>query len=148
MSTAEAEPISTAALMFIAHRAAETRVFEALQAAGFDDLTLAQCRIGQRLRRDGIRLTDLAEQARITKQTAGALVDELQRAGYVVRVPDPADARARLVMLSERGERLCAAAAAELAAVEAEWRAHLGEPAFAQLRDGLSALREITDPYR
>ncbi|WP_193048326.1 MarR family winged helix-turn-helix transcriptional regulator [Mycolicibacterium baixiangningiae] len=134
--------------MFIAHRAAESRVFDALRAAGFDDLTLAQCRIGQRLNPAGIRLTDLAEQARVTKQTAGALVDELERAGYVVRRPDPADARARLVMLSRRGERLCAAAAAELAKVEGEWRAHLGDAAFTQMRGGLLALREITDPYR
>lgn len=137
----------TAMLMFVAHRATESRVFEALRAAGFDDLTMAQCRIGQRLNRDGIRVTDLAEQARITKQTAGALVDELERSGYVVRRPDPADARARLVMLSDRGEKLCAAAAAVLAEVEDEWRAHLGHTRYEQLREALVSLREITDPY-
>lgn len=135
-------------LMSVAHRAAETRIHEALRAAGFDDLTLAQSRIGQRLRPDGIRLTDLAEEARVTKQTAGALVDELERAGYVVRRPDPTDARARLVMLSDRGQRLCAAAAAELAEVEREWRAHLGAERFDRLREAMVSLREITDPYR
>ncbi|WP_199178132.1 MarR family transcriptional regulator [Mycobacterium hubeiense] len=133
--------------MFVAHRAAETRVYEALRAAGFDDLTMAQCRIGQRLSPNGIRLTDLAEQARVTKQTAGALVDELERSGYVVRKPDPADARARLVTLSARGRKLCAVAAAEVAKVEAEWRAHLGDTAYRQLTEALLALREITDPY-
>ena len=56
------EPTS-ALLMFVAHRAAEARVFEAVRAAGFDDLTVAQSRIGQRLNREGIRVTDLAEQA-------------------------------------------------------------------------------------
>jgi MarR family len=44
--------------------------------------------------RPGTRLTVLAEAARITKQTAGALVDQLERSGYVVRRPDPTDARA------------------------------------------------------
>jgi DNA-binding MarR family transcriptional regulator len=134
--------------MSIAHRAAETRILATLHAAGFDDLTLAQCRIGQRLSPDGIRITDLAEQASVTKQTASALVDELERSGYVVRKQDPADARARLVTLSARGRRLCAAAAAELARVEAEWRDHIGAEAFAALNDALVALREITDPYR
>lgn len=100
------------------------------------------------LQPDGIRLTDLAEQASVTKQTTGALVDELERAGYVVRKPDPADARARLVTLSARGRRLCAAAASELAKVEAEWREHLGTEAFTALTGALVALREITDPYR
>ncbi|KUI30851.1 MarR family transcriptional regulator [Mycobacterium sp. IS-1742] len=143
-----AETPSVTTLMFVAHRAAETRIFDALRAAGFDDLTLAQSRIGQRLRPDGIRLTDLAEEARVTKQTAGALVDQLERAGYVVRTPDPTDARARLVMLSDRGRRLCAAAASELAVVEREWRSHLGAETFDRLHEAMVSLREITDPYR
>jgi DNA-binding MarR family transcriptional regulator len=134
--------------MFVAHRSAEARVVEAVRAAGFDDLTLAQSRIAQRLDREGIRVTDLAEQAGVTKQTAGALVDELEAAGYVTRKPDPADARARLVMLTHRGEKLCATAAAEIARVEAAWRAHLGAAAYDELRTALVSLREITDPYR
>lgn len=139
---------NTATLMFIAHRAAETQVFNALRTAGFDDLTPAQSRLAQRLSPTGIRVTDLADQAGVTKQTAGALVDELERGGYVVRRPDPADARARLVVLSERGERLCTAAAAEVATIEAHWRAHLGAEAFEALRAALLELRILTDPYR
>jgi DNA-binding MarR family transcriptional regulator len=134
--------------MFVAHRAAESRVFEAVRAAGFDDLTLAQSRICQRLNREGMRITEIAEQAGVTKQTAGALVDELAAGGYVSRRPDPVDARARLVILTDRGEQLCAAAGAEIGEVEAEWQTHLGAKAYAELRSALAALREITDPYR
>jgi DNA-binding MarR family transcriptional regulator len=141
------EPTS-ALLMFVAHRAAEARVVDALRASGFDDLTLAQSRIAQRLNREGIRVTDLAEQAGVTKQTAGGLVDELEAGGYVTRRPDPADARARLVVLTDRGERLCTTAAAEVARVEADWRAHLGAKAYDELRAALVSLREVTDPYR
>ncbi len=93
----------TAVLMFVAHRDVESRVMAALAEAGIDDLTIAQSRLLQRLNPAGMRLTDLAEQARVTKQTAGALVDQLERAGYVVRRPDPSDARARLVTLSDTG---------------------------------------------
>ncbi|MET0898810.1 MAG: MarR family transcriptional regulator [Mycobacterium sp.] len=139
---------STPLLMFVAHRAAEGQVFEALRATGFDDLTLAQCRMAQRLSPSGIRLTELAEQARITKQTAGALVDELERSGYVTRQPDPTDARARLVVLTDRGAHLCRAAAAEVAQIETQWRRHLGARAYRQLSESLVALRDITDPYR
>lgn len=141
------ESPSSALLMLVAHRAAETRVYEALKAAGFDDFTMAQCRIAQRLQPNGIRLTDLAEQAQVTKQTAGALVDDLERAGYVSRSRDPADARARLVLLTSRGTALCARAAAEVAAIESEWQAHLGAEAYRGLRQALLALRDITDPY-
>ena len=137
-----------ATLFFVAHRAAETQIMEALRANGFDDLTVAQCRIIQRLSPNGVRITELAEQAQVTKQTAGALIDELERSGYVLRRPDPADARARLIVLSARGRKLCAAAAVEVAKVDDEWRTHVGAPAYRQLRKMLMSLREITDPYR
>ncbi|SEH70506.1 DNA-binding transcriptional regulator, MarR family [Mycolicibacterium rutilum] len=145
--------MSTATLMFIGHRAAEARVMEALVAAGADDITLAQSRLMQRLdlrnvNSTGMRLTDLAEQARVTKQTAGALLDQLERSGYVVRSPDPNDARARLVTLSDKGMAVCRAAGEEIAKLEDEWRAHLGTRRFEQLREALLALREITDPYQ
>jgi DNA-binding MarR family transcriptional regulator len=139
---------NAALLMFIAHRAAEARVLEAVRTAGFEDLTLAQSRIAQRLNREGIRVTDIAEQAGVTKQTASGLIDELEVNGYVTRRPDPADARARLVVLTDRGEWLCGTAAAEIAKVEIEWREHLGAKAYDELRAALVSLREITDPYR
>lgn len=142
------EPPSIATLLLVAHRAAETKVMEALRATGFDDLTVAQCRIAQRLSPSGIRVTELAEQAGVTKQTAGALIDELERNGYVVRQPDPADARARLVVLRARGRKLCAAAAAEVTRIEDEWRSQFGATAYRQLREMLTSLGEVTDPYR
>lgn len=138
---------NAATLMFIAHRAMESRVMEAVAAAGADDITLAQSRLIQRLDPRGMRLTDLAEQARVTKQTAGELVGQLERAGYVQRNPDPSDARARLVGLTDKGVDLCRTANAEVVRVEKEWRSFLGERAFERMHDALLALREITDPY-
>ncbi len=120
----------------------------ALTAAGVTDVTLAQSRLLQRLSPAGTRLTELADQARVTKQTAGALIDQLERSGYVVRRPDPSDARARLVTLSEKGADLCRVAAEEVARVERQWREHLGARPFDALRAALLSLREITDPYR
>lgn len=139
---------NTAVLMFIAHRDVESRVMAALAESGAEDLTIAQSRLMQRLDPGGMRLTDLAEQARVTKQTAGALVDQLERAGYVTRRPDPTDARARLVTLSDTGVEVCRRAGAEVQRVEARWREHLGDKAFDAMRDALISLREITDPYR
>jgi DNA-binding MarR family transcriptional regulator len=123
-------------LCFIVYRAMEARVLADLAAAGFGDTTAAQGRVFARIDPDGTRLTDLAERALITKQTAGFLVDQLERAGYVRRVPDPRDARARLVARQTEAK------------VEAEWTAHLGEEATTQLRHALARLRDITDPYR
>jgi DNA-binding MarR family transcriptional regulator len=135
-------------LCFIAYRAMETRVMDAVLAAGFDDITLAQARMFARIGPGGTRLTDLAEQAQVTKQTAGFLVDQLERGGYVRREPDPGDARARLVRITPRGQAAVTAARAAESSVEAEWARHLGRTATAQLRRALTQLREITDPYQ
>jgi DNA-binding MarR family transcriptional regulator len=135
-------------LLFVAYRAMESRVLDAVAAAGFDDITLAQARVFQRIGPDGTRLSELAAAAQVTKQTAGFLVDQLERAGYVERVPDPTDARARLVRIGRRGRAAAPVAAAAVAAVEAEWTEHLGERSMAQLRRALARLREVTDPFR
>jgi DNA-binding MarR family transcriptional regulator len=133
-------------LFFVAHRAVEQRVLAALRAAGFE-ATLAQSRLFARVAEEGSRLTELAESAQITKQTAQFLVDQLEAIGYVERAPDPTDARARLVRIAARGR-----AAQELARevegqVTEEWSRHLGAREFAQLRRTMERLRQITDPY-
>jgi DNA-binding MarR family transcriptional regulator len=135
-------------LLFLPYREMETRVFAGLAAAGFGDLTPAQARVFQRIAPAGSRLTDLAAQAGITKQSAGFLVDQLERSGYVDRIPDPEDGRARLVRISERGARSVEASRHIVAQVEAEWTAHLGVTRMARLRAILTDLREITDPWR
>jgi DNA-binding MarR family transcriptional regulator len=147
---ADLEPIdelNTGLLLYIPYRAMEARVFKALAAAGQEDFTPAQARVFQRIAPGGSRLTDLAEQASITKQSAGFLVDQLERAGYVERVPDPSDARARLVRIAERGHQAIPLAAEVVSQVEAEWIEHLGKRRMGQLREILTKLRQITDPY-
>jgi DNA-binding MarR family transcriptional regulator len=133
--------------LFIPYRYTEDRMFRAMQDAGFDDWTLAQCRVFQRVARDGSRLTDLADQAQMTKQSAGVMVDQLERLGYVRRVPDPTDGRARLIMIEARGQRALDVALATLDDILAEWKAYLGTRNFTLLHEILLQLREITDPY-
>lgn len=140
--------LPTSLLMFIAARAAADRIFRAVQDAGFDDVTIAQSRLLMGIDTEGTRLSTLAERAQIAKQTATALVDKLERAGYVERVPDPSDGRARLVRMTPRAEAALPTARAEEDRIEAEWRAYLGAERMDQLRQALTALRDITDPYR
>jgi len=135
MPSDAAEELNIGLLLFIPYRALENRVFRALADAGFGDITTAQARVFQRIGPNGSRLTELAEAARITKQTAGFIVDQLERAGYVERTPDPSDARARLVRITERG------------AATIPIGSKVGARRMGQLRDTLARLREITDPY-
>src|SRR6202042_451861 len=133
--------------LLIPYRYAEDRLFRAIQDAGFDDWTLAQVRVFQRLGPDGSRLIDLADQAQMSKQSAGVLVDQLERLGYVRRVPDPTDGRARLIVIEERGRRGVEGAAATSSELLSEWRPYLGTRNFTLLHQILDQLREITDPF-
>ena len=144
----EGRPLNIALLCFIVYRGMEDRVLRDLAAAGFEDLTVAQGRVFARIGPKGTRVSELAEQARVTKQTAGFLVDQLERAGYVRREPDPTDARARLVVIADRGLAAVEVARRTEAEVQAEWTRHLGRRATAQVHQALTRLREITDPYR
>jgi DNA-binding MarR family transcriptional regulator len=134
-------------LLFIPYRNLEKRLFDRLREAGFDDFTPAQARVCQRIAEEGSRITDLAEAANITKQSAGFLVEQLERAGYVERVPDPTDARARLVKVADRGRAAAVIADAMVAEIEAEWEQYLGKTRMRQLKETLTKLRELTDPY-
>jgi DNA-binding MarR family transcriptional regulator len=143
----DAQPVDLGVALFIPYRYMEDRIFRAIQDAGFDDWTLAQVRVFQRMAPDGSRLTDLADQAQMSKQSAGVLVDQLERLGYVRRVPDPTDGRARLIVIEERGRRAAEVVMATSTEILAEWTAYLGTRNFMLLHQILDQLREITDPY-
>ncbi|MET9358174.1 MarR family transcriptional regulator [Streptomyces sp. NPDC006617] len=133
--------------LFIPYRYTEDRLFRALQDAGFDDWTLAQCRVFQRIAPNGSRLKDLANQAQMTKQSASVMVDQLEDLGYVRRIPDPTDGRARLIVIEQRGRRAVEVAMATLDEIYGEWKTYLGTRNFTLLHQILDQLREITDPY-
>lgn len=114
---------------------------------GFADLTAPQARVAARLDEHGTRLTTLAEASGLSKQATAHLVGQLERSGYVDRVADPADARAKLIRLSERGRAAQARAREMEAIIDAEWRRHLGSADYAQLRQALVNLRVRTEPY-
>ena len=141
-------PLNIGLLCFIVQRAMEDRVLADIAAAGFDDVTIAQARVLARVSSKGTRITELAERARVSKQTVTFMVDQLERAGYVRRVPDPSDARARLVVFADRGLAAQEVARRTEAVVQEEWTRHLGRRATARLHQILTQLREITDPYR
>ena len=94
---------------------------ERLQADGYTDITTAHHPVFYNLDLFGTRLTELAARAGMTHQSMGELVAALVELGYLERVPDPVDRRARLVVLTPRGRKAARLARAEVADIDAEW---------------------------
>jgi len=91
---------------------------------------------------DGTQVSELARRAQITKQSMADLVRHLERHGYVERVPDPADRRAKLVRATPRGREVYAVARDAVAEIEREWTARLGETKMRRLRELLLELND------
>lgn len=89
---------------------------------------------------EGSRLTELAERARMTKQSVGEVTTDLEQRGYVERVPDPADGRAKIIRLTERGHEAQTLGFELIAEIEREWGERIGEERVAALRDALEAV--------
>ncbi|MER5213389.1 MarR family winged helix-turn-helix transcriptional regulator [Streptomyces sp. NPDC002838] len=138
MQNSEAMALS-AALLAVAGELTQ-RIHEGVVARGFEGLRPAHGFAFTRLTPDGATVTDLAGHLGVTKQAASQLVDEIVRKGYAERRPHPDDARARLVVLTERGWA-CTRAAEEAAAEAVEaWVELLGEGEVRALRDQLARI--------
>lgn len=94
---------------------------------------------------DGLRLGELARRARLSKQTMTTAVRRLERDGLAERRPDPADARASLVFLTDRGRRFEPVAAATLADLDRLVRRRLDDARVEELRTALRELLELGD---
>jgi DNA-binding MarR family transcriptional regulator len=140
------EPLNLGLLLFIPYRAMESAVLAELSAHGHP-LTISQARVFQRIGPEGSRPGELAEATQLTKQTLGSILDQLESAGYVARVADPRDGRARLVTITAAGHELVELSRPVVRAVEAAWTEHLGPTRTRQLREALTELRTITDPF-
>ncbi|HET7091885.1 MAG TPA: MarR family transcriptional regulator [Thermomicrobiales bacterium] len=114
----------------------------ALAAAGFADIRSAHMPVLQALtwRCGGLRATELAAEARITKQSMGYLVDALEAGGYVERAPDPGDRRAKVVRLTAKGRAAVRTVRAAVRRAEADWGMRIGADRVAQLRSILDDL--------
>lgn len=76
---------------------------------------------------EGTRITDLAERLGVTKQAVSPLVDELEDMGALVKIPDPRDGRAKLVVFSEEGQRGLVEGMTLLGQLESEFAAAIGQ---------------------
>jgi DNA-binding MarR family transcriptional regulator len=127
-------------LLQIASEAMLAEFREELTKHGYEDLRPTHGCVFRFVREDGMRLTELATHAGITKQSAGELVDDLVGLGYVERIADPADKRAKLICLTERGREAQRVGFNLFTKIEQRWAEHFGEQRLEQLRELLEEI--------
>lgn len=100
----------------------------------------SQMRLLQMVPAEGSRVTDLAERARMTKQSLGEIVSRLEAAGWVASRRDVQDARVRWVVRTAAGDVVSARASAAIEVSEARLRAQVGADRYESMKD---VMREL-----
>jgi DNA-binding MarR family transcriptional regulator len=116
------------------------RILGGLHDAGFTDLVPAHLPVLRYPGPENRRPSELAAEARMTKQAMNYLLGQMQRLGYLTRDDDPEDQRFKRVRLTERGHAAARAIRDIVAEIEAELKQELGPAQFHQLRQLLIQL--------
>lgn len=130
------------ALLRVVWQWVREQLYAGVVAAGFDDLNAAHVGLWRYPGLEGLRPSQLADRVGITKQSVNDLLGHLEAHGYLLRVPDSADGRARVIRLTSKGHRLertvyAAAGEAQLRIAEI-----LGPQRFGELQNSLLLLTE------
>ena len=134
-------PANLAVLLREAFVALNDLVLARLAERGHHDVRRAHAAVFQYLDDTGTTVSLLAERAQMTKQAMAELVHYLETRGYLTRVPDPTDRRAKLVLPTERGLDVIAVAQGIAPEIENEMTDLLGADRIRALRDDLDAIR-------
>lgn len=138
------QTVNTVALLGRAYSLLGFLIVDGVVGAGFPQKP-AHSAVFAQITPDGSRLTDLARRANMSPQAMGELVDELEQLGYVVRHPDRTDRRAKLIILTSKGQACIAAGMATIDGIEQQLTDRLGERGHRQLRRLLTKLLNDDD---
>ena len=135
-----APPTDLGILLGLAYQAFTDELRADLHGRGFTDLGSAYGYVFRALADDGLHLSDVAKRLGMTNQGASKIIDEMQARGYVERQPDPADARAKTLVLAARGRAALAAARRFHAKYERQLRASSNDRDVDALRRSLDLM--------
>ncbi len=128
------------ALLRIPFQKLADTVYDELAEISHNEIRPAHSVVFRYILDKGSRITELAEQAGMTKQSMAALVDHLHHYGYVQIQPDPNDGRAKQVVLTQRGKKIQQQAMALSQQMEQQWAELIGKEEMATLRHLLEKL--------
>jgi DNA-binding MarR family transcriptional regulator len=135
---ADFDPVSAWAALLRTHAAVLPKVARALSLTGlpltwYDILLVLNAAPGRRL-----RMTELGQQAVVSRERVSRVVTELEQAGLVVREANPDDKRSSYTVITPEGRRrLRASAPTYLAAIEKHFLSRLTDKESRMLAEAL-----------
>ncbi len=139
---------NTGRLLFDSTRRFQERVL-ALVNKSHPDMRIAHLAVTRHIDLSGTRIADVAVRAGVTKQSMGEMIEQLELMGFVTRIVDTADRRARIVRFTPGGLRLLDAIRRAVAACERDLALRIGGKAVAELRSALKAYCRVdAEPVR
>ena len=130
------------ALLGVVWQWVRDQLYAGVVAAGYDDLNAAHVGLWRYPGLEGLRPSQLADRRGITKQSVNDLLRDLEQRGYLLRVADSADRRARVIRLTSKGWRLQNTIYAEAATAQKRIEEILGPRRFSELHSSLELLTE------
>ena len=116
----------------------------ALEDAGYDDIPPNGLYvIGALAMDETMPLSQVIQDLRVSKQSAGQLVDSLVTRGYLDRDTDPGDRRRLTVSLTARGRDAASVQAAARQEIDEALVAAIGADYVDVMREGLAALIDL-----
>ena len=125
---------SIGALLRLAWTSFRRRLFEAVRAAGYDDLQPVHVMLFRYPTIADLRPGQLADEVGLSKQAINDLLRQLEAKGYVTLQPDPSDRRARRITLTPRGNELMEYVRAAAYEIAEDWERAVGRARFETVR--------------
>ena len=144
MSQEHPDQVFTGTLLLHAFQGFERWLFDGYGERGEGGLRPKHGAVIANIDRAGTRPSVLADRAGMTRPAMGELIDELEELGYVERVPDPEDRRAKLIKPTAKTLKRQRLAREVNDEIEAAYLERLGEARYRQLRRALADLVELT----
>ncbi|MBL1259545.1 MAG: winged helix DNA-binding protein [Thiotrichaceae bacterium] len=133
----------TARLVLKLFRGFEQTLLEQLATHRITDVTPSHLNILRHLNNEGMMISQLAQDAALSKQLVGRMVKELTTKGYLNITEEQHDRRVKFVHYTEKGSELISRAVEIVADIELQYETALGKVEYERFRNTLAQLSAI-----
>jgi MarR family transcriptional regulator, temperature-dependent positive regulator of motility len=124
------------------------KVMQKNNAQGYDDLKVSFSAVLSNMSFEGSKLVDIAKRTNMTKQALGQIANEIEALGYVKRVPDAKDGRAKNLVFTNRGVQLISNSITAVMEIEREFSDLIGIEKISQLKAIINELATAIEGRR